>query len=247
MKQISTADLLKACDIRSSKTLTRWHQRKLIPPPSIQTHPNGRGKMSYWPAWVPHRIRDVKKRLAGGSTLEQIADELGSDWAAEEKKWLRKKPDLKKAWARAAKWWSTFHFAENGTDQLYDFLRSIGIERPGISERLERALSNDSLIEATLKVMRSGCSPVIVMTAEETRVVADFVVTALLTEPAAQGRPMIVFPIRDLFAEAFKNTFRDLPAQPTCVPAKCVLDQSNGEPRLRNYRVKKGYGFALDE
>ena len=49
---ISTNDILDATGLRSGKTLTRWHQRGLIPKPLIRTHPSGRGKAAYCPRSV---------------------------------------------------------------------------------------------------------------------------------------------------------------------------------------------------
>lgn len=58
----------------SAKTLTRWSNRGIIPKPAIRTHPNGRGKIGYWPDAVLDRcLRIVQLRQEGHSIESAIA------------------------------------------------------------------------------------------------------------------------------------------------------------------------------
>src|SRR3954465_13674770 len=90
---ITTTDILEATGLKSGKTLTRWHQRGLIPEPLVRTHPSGRGKIAYWPDWVldhcvrlvqlqktGHTLRSASLQLAAESwhqTVEEVASEPG--------------------------------------------------------------------------------------------------------------------------------------------------------------------------
>src|SRR5215213_3199885 len=67
---ITSQDILKATGLKSTKTLTRWHQRGVIPAPLIRTHPSGRGKIAYWPDWVLYRcVRIVLLQKQGHSLV----------------------------------------------------------------------------------------------------------------------------------------------------------------------------------
>jgi hypothetical protein len=246
-EKLTTHEVLKRCEITSSKTLTRWHQQRLIPPPSIETHPIGRGKIAYWPKWIVYRIREVKSRLAGGATLAQIAQDLGSDWEAEEKRWFRKKPALYAAWARADRIRAADGFAELGADLVYELLRAIGVQRPGISDELEQRLSASDLVDEILKLLRQGYSPVVVMLGEESKVIPDFLLASVLSHPQSPGQPMLVLPIGALFTEAFARVEPRLPKQPTYLPAMRVLERIDTKVRARKYRHKGKWKFALED
>ena len=69
---ISSVDLLASTEVGTMKTLTRWHRRGLIPPPTIRLHPSGRGKMAYWPAWVVLRCQRITQLLRCGRSLDEI-------------------------------------------------------------------------------------------------------------------------------------------------------------------------------
>ena len=55
------------------KTLTRWHQQGLIPPPVIRTSPSGRGKMGYWDIDVVAKGLQIQRLLKHGYPLSTIA------------------------------------------------------------------------------------------------------------------------------------------------------------------------------
>jgi hypothetical protein len=76
---ISTRDILEATGLKSGKTLTRWHQRGLIPEPLVRTHPSGRGKMSYWPDWVLDRCVRIVELQRQGHSLESAAQTLKTE------------------------------------------------------------------------------------------------------------------------------------------------------------------------
>jgi hypothetical protein len=245
--KLTTHEVLEKSKILSSKTLTRWYRRQLIPPPSVETHPNGRGKIAYWPVWILYRIRIVKGRLAQGESLDQIAQELGHDWVAEEKRWVRKRPDRKAIWARAAQYRATRDFAVRGTDLIYEFLRQIGVKRPGIGDQLEWRLSSSDLVKEALKLMQQGYSPVVAIVGDESRVIPDFLLASIASHPNSQGQPMVIIPIRDLIAEEFSRVDPKLPKHPTYLPAMRVLERHDNKVRQRQYRQKGEWGFTLGE
>src|SRR5215213_4235969 len=73
---ITSQDILKATGLKSTKTLTRWHQRGVIPAPLIRTHPSGRGKIAYWPDWVLDRCVRIVNLQKEGHSLESAVKVL---------------------------------------------------------------------------------------------------------------------------------------------------------------------------
>src|SRR5690242_3790040 len=74
---ITSHDILDKTGLKSAKTLTRWHQRGLIPEPLIRTHPSGRGKVAYWPDWVLNRCLRIVELQREGHSLQSAASVLG--------------------------------------------------------------------------------------------------------------------------------------------------------------------------
>jgi hypothetical protein len=247
MTRLTTFEVLKRCKIKSSKTLTRWYQRGLIPPPSIETHPSGRGKIAYWPTWVVRRIREVKDRLARGASLDQIAETLGSDWATEKKRWIHQRPKLQEALERESRIWATRDFAGDGSKRICDYLRLIGIQRPGISDELERRLSAPTLVDEALKLMQRGYSPVVAIVGDETRVIPDFLLATVVSHPESQGQPMLVIPIRDMFADEFAGVDPTLTDPPKYMPAMRVLERADKKSRVRKYTPQGRWGFTFED
>ncbi|MHB8894152.1 MAG: hypothetical protein ACYC99_03110 [Candidatus Geothermincolia bacterium] len=73
---ITSKELLAATGIKNAKTLTRWHQAGLIPPPHLGTHPSGRGKIAFWDDAVKNRILRLIDYRAQGLTLEAAARKI---------------------------------------------------------------------------------------------------------------------------------------------------------------------------
>src|SRR5215213_7046126 len=70
---ITSHDILDKTGLKSAKTLTRWHQRGLIPEPLVRTHPSGRGKIAYWPDWVSDRCIRIIELQKEGHSLESVS------------------------------------------------------------------------------------------------------------------------------------------------------------------------------
>lgn len=76
---ITSKDVLEKTGLKSAKTLTRWHQRGLIPEPLVRTHPSGRGKLAYWPDWVLDDCLRIVEFQRRGYSLQSIARMLEID------------------------------------------------------------------------------------------------------------------------------------------------------------------------
>jgi hypothetical protein len=245
--KLTTHEVLKRCEIESSKTLTRWYRKKLIPLPSIGTHPNGRGKIAYWPGWVVFRIHEVKARLALGESLDQIARSLSQDWSAEEKRWIRKRPDFAADYARVNRDLGTLKFAELAADIVYGHLQRIGVKRPGaVYGRLWDEFSNCKLVDELLQLLQDGYTPVVVIIGKSMRVIPDFLLATATAHPKWPNEPFIVVPIRDTFLEAFAEAYPDLTKGPRITAVHRVVKRGNKRSAERSYRHLSRWEFELE-
>lgn len=86
---ITSHDLMRELEIRNIKTLTRWHQMQLIPPPQIKAHQTGPGTVAYWPEWVLSHGRRIRKLIADGATKKEVLEKFGTDWGKTAKLYSR--------------------------------------------------------------------------------------------------------------------------------------------------------------
>jgi len=242
---VSSREILEKTGIKSAKTLTRWHQRGLIPPPEIRTHPSGRGKMAYWPAWVLRRIDEVRALLNDGMSLEDIADKLGADWQAEEKRLTRNRRDLRCAVENERRRDARDRFVEAIAEKIYDSLRRMGVERPGIFGKLAKSLSSRALVKRALELMQQEFTPVLVIVGDRINVTADFRIGDICGGTETSGQPLLVVPIREEILAAYSQVNIKLPLEPTFVSAKRVLDQLGGKEH--SYHADSVWKLALDE
>ena len=90
MKQVTSKEILEACQIQSAKTLTRWYQAGLIPSPEVGRMPDGSvGKIGKWPAWVLEHCRVITDMTRKGRRLVEIRELFGSDWPAIARRYRR--------------------------------------------------------------------------------------------------------------------------------------------------------------
>jgi DNA-binding transcriptional MerR regulator len=225
----------------SAKTLSRYARRNLIPPMQIQRHPTGRGRVGFWPAWIVDRLNEIRLMLSQGKSLDEIRDELGCNWEAEEQRRIRRRPDVRAAMQRLERDAAEDQVADIGTDTVYEFLRRLGIKRPGISKQLETALSNKELVNLVLQLLRQGSSPVVLFAGETIAAMPDFMVPFFLR--TATNEPVLLLPVRDLFLGAFERAEPKLPKQVKYGPAALVVE--HGE--IRRFKRKGKWNFAIEK
>lgn len=231
---LSTLEILERTEINSGKTLTRWHQRGLIPPPIIKTHPNGRGKMAFWPVWIVWRIKEVKRLLKNGEPLDKIIALLGTDWLAEEKKWTRRRRSTKKIVENERKRAARDRFSETAAERVYGFLQAIGVQRPGIFCKLENQFADLRLIDQAIDLMHKGFNPVAIITGGKVQITTDFMVSQLLTSKD-EIEAILVLPISVFIHEFYAKVESNLPEKPTIGPALIVIDESETNKEERRF------------
>lgn len=252
MSQLLTSkELLDRSGLANQKTLTRWAQRGLIPPPTITTHPSGRGKIGCWELWVLQRVQEVQRRQARGESLDQIASELGQDWEREKKRLTRQRPDIVAMLShdieRDLKRMQAFdNFADWTTQMTLSFIETIGMRRPANASDLVRTLRGSPLIDRALELLREGHSPLLVIIGKEVKVIPNFLLASALAQPELSNQPALILPIHTLLVEAVSEIEPKLPKKPKYAPATRVLDRTGKEVREREYHHNGPWGFAVD-
>jgi DNA-binding transcriptional MerR regulator len=90
METVTSKQILDACEIKSVKTLTRWHQGGLIPPPVVGRMPDGTvGKIGKWQPWVLEHCKTIVEMTRSGRRLSEIRELFGSDWTRVAKRYRR--------------------------------------------------------------------------------------------------------------------------------------------------------------
>ncbi|MFP6638342.1 MAG: response regulator [Nitrospinaceae bacterium] len=76
MPRITAADILKVVPI-TRKTLWLWQKKyRFFPDPQKECHPNGKGIIGYYPAWVEERCRRVYALQKKGLIISMIKEIL---------------------------------------------------------------------------------------------------------------------------------------------------------------------------
>lgn len=226
VKRVSSKEILERAEIGSGKTLTRWYsEHRLIPPPDIDTHPSGRGKMAYWPAWVLPRCIRIRQLLKSGHSLDDIRGMLGTDWSAEARRSSRQY-----SYTAVSKELEKHAAIENFVEAVLRELPPGMLRAPQRdAEQITEWLLNRKTIEHLLDLMDRGYNPVLVLDGDSRYIVPDFVVGQMLAKAAVMGGHWWVAALCGPAYEAFKTVVADLDAMPRVRPvARIVEYEENG-------------------
>jgi len=224
LKRVTSKEIMEAVGIRNQKTLTRWYsEHELIPSPEIDTHPDGRGKMAFWPHWVLRRCIRIRQLLKAGHSLDEIRDLLGTDWEAEAKRYARsyRFTEASRGLERDA---ATQNFAEAVVRSLPSGVLR-GSHRK--ADQIEEFLLSRETIEYVLSLMDDGYNPVLVLDGEDLHIVPDFVVGQMLAKAAVTGDTWWVMSLQRAAYEAFKTVVEDLAAAPRVKPVARIVEQED--------------------
>lgn len=230
-RRITTKEILRQTGIKSGKTLTRWHQDGLIPPPEMGPPVVGRGRVAYWPHWVVDRCRTIRQMVKDGKILAEVREILGSDWSAEEAKAGRRRDwNFAEVAAIYARQECERNFIDEALDRVLSIAGKSGGEYPELLSTLMRQLDGP-MAKKSLELVRSGYSPVLIFDNAQLDVVPDFMLTHLLSA----GQSIVVVPIFDEVVKAFRPSFPDLPTRPTVTQVMIV--QSCDDESVRQFAV----------
>lgn len=241
---ISTQEILDRTDIAAAKTLTRWHQRGLIPPPQIRTHPGGRGKMAYWPEWVLHRCIKIRALVKAKRKLDEIKQLLGDDWENEAQVPRRRYrfSEVSRRMEYNAARMNLADLVWKKCSPLFDRLRSdISI----VSSPLDKQLQQRSIITKAIEMVAAGISPVIVFDGEQLHLVPDFLISQMLADSVDGGTAQIVVPIHRDVRDAFHAIMPELPDRPTVTPVQRVREERAEQSVEREFCLTAPFEYEM--
>lgn len=240
MKYVTSQEIMDATGIINVATLVRWHgQEELIPHPEIRTHPNGRGKIAYWPEWVLHRCVRIKQLRKEGMSLAQIREFLGSDWNAARRNHARRYRfseasriiDKDAALANVREVVAHFLIAWIKTQQTRILRTTIPTIAAGV-------------IEKAIEMLEQGINPVLVLTTEATYLTADFAVSLYLSKCKSVDDSFMVVPVWREFS-AYLDKVAPLPPQPTIYPVARVLRDADSFREEAEVVVMASWEFEI--
>jgi|GEM_PF-5796466 len=235
---VPSSELCKAAKIKDTKTLTRWHQRRLIPKPTIGTHPNGRGKIAYWPRWVLDRCKKIRHLVDAGKTLKEIACILGNDWPAEKKK-SRKRYRLSEVSPRMDLCQAESIFIE--------FLPTMRQDIRPLSRRLDDFLVRDEIRDTVIASIDRGCNLILLWDGDEFQIAADFVAGQILADTSETGKSYVMIPLYRHAITAYEKVRPSAGPKPTLRPRLQVTEtRGRSSVELELHRVGEA-GYELVE
>jgi DNA-binding transcriptional MerR regulator len=173
----------------SKRTLLRWTEARLLPAPTVIPHPNGRGRVGVWPAWVQSRIEQVKGLQAQGLSLDAIGQALERDVADRYRKAAEQARDILGQWKVPGSSPVARRRKSETMVQWYRHCVKEQLETIGLAARLHRrivdAASSDSNLEVVIALVLRGMAPVLMiegLEAKRVHVVPDFAVGLLVSD-----------------------------------------------------------------
>ncbi len=241
MSDVTSREIMQATGITNVATLVRWHGREgLIPPPEIRTHPNGRGKMAYWPEWVLHRCVQIKQLRNEGQSLAQIREFFGSDWKTAERQYVRRyrysdvSRKLDESAARDNMQDTIVHF-------LLDWMRQ---QQTTILKAAVPTIAQNS-IEKAIAMLEDGINPVFILTGDTAILTADFAVSLQLAKCCSVGESFMVIPVRKELS-AYLSKLATIPEQPLITPCEKVVRRTNMNNEEAKVVVMDSWEFELE-
>jgi hypothetical protein len=245
---ITSQDILKATGLKSTKTLTRWHQRGLIPEPLVRTHPSGRGKMAYWPDWVLDRCVRIVELQKKGHSLVSAARVLHVE------QWDRNYEEVKD-YAESisellASPQSQLGLGDKGTllDAFHGgVLTSVEhlLTDPADRKALLAQLTAQHAVEQALNLTHAGYTAILVYDGEALEIIPDFLVGHRLSEQEPSPRPLVVTRMLPTLLAIFPSLDDVIDTTPSVRPAPKVWVQERDARMEYVYYPDGIVGFEL--
>jgi DNA-binding transcriptional MerR regulator len=239
MPDVTSQQIMEATKIGDIVTLTRWHKRGLIPQPEVRTHPNGRGKMAYWPAWVLERCVRIKQWQKSGKTLGEIEELLGSDWKQAEHRHKRRYrfAEASDRMARSAALMNLQDAVER------HFRRWMSAQKKHMGKTNVSLIAGE-VIDTAILLMERGINPVLIVSDEISCVTADFAVSHYLSHASSVECAVFVVPMLDEVSTYFVASGRKF-TKPTVRPVETVIERTSDGLRERKFSLLDDWDFEI--
>ena len=244
MADVTSRDIMDAAGIADITTLIRWHGKEmLIPPPDVRTHPNGRGKMAYWPEWVLQRCLRIKQLRKEGKSLAEIRQLLGSDWQQAERE-HKHKHKRRYVFADVSRQMDIRAAHANLQQAVQRFLGTWIKERRAMLTRSSVQTVTAEVMQQAIELMGKGINPVLIVTTDSVLVTADFAVGLRLSSLHSICDAFMVVPIwREL--SAFAASIAKLPKCPEVRATPRVEEGTGTDSQERIVFVMPSWDFQI--
>jgi DNA-binding transcriptional MerR regulator len=228
--EITSTQIISALDDISARTLRRWRKLELIPPPTVRNLTEGRGRISYWPAWVLDRCVEIRHLLQKGHSLAEIQKLLPSQIPT---------PQTRRHKYR-------FRDIVLERDVQLELLKHQRLLARALRKASRRyreinpveLLTRQQLLEAK-DLQKKGFDSFFVVSDSETVVIPDFVLSHYLSQDHSQI-PLIVIP--------FLRATAPQPIDPAKVTqaAKTIVHSVDGTVRKSTFQYHHPWKYEMD-
>jgi len=228
MERVTSREILDKLGLESARTLRRWRELNLIPPPETGPHPSGRGRIASWPRWVLDRCLEIRRLTREGHTLKEIGEMLGSDW---EKAKRKRRYRFRDAMLAREKEMRQFRLEEIVRRRLRKLIRHY-------DEKYYAGLVTLDILDHAVKLVNDGYNPVFVVTEKRVTVVPDFIVSQHLAADT-DSEPLFVIPIGNLVLTD------DADHDATVRPASKIVRKAGTRSSQESYRYIGDWEFKM--
>ena len=235
MERVTSREILDKLGLESARTLRRWRELNLIPPPETDTHPSGRGRIASWPRWVLDRCLEIRRLTREGHTLKEIGEMLGSDWEKLGSDWEKAKRKrryrFQEAMLAREREMRQFRLEEIVRRRLRKLIRHY-------DEKYYAGLVTLDILDHAVELADNGYNPVFVVTEKRVTVVPDFLVSQHLAA-ATDNEPLLVIPIGNLVLTD------DADHNATVRPASKIVRKAGSSSSQESYRYSGDWEFKM--
>lgn len=193
--QVTSRQIMDELGIKNVKTLTRWYQAGLIPPPEVEQHPDGAGRIACWPAWVKQHCKTIKRLTHEGHAIKEIRALFGDDWPEIASRYLRY--NFASASAEMDEEASVRELAEIIDQQVLSHLMRIREKLHAVT--IPAVLGN--VVRQALDILNDRQNPVLVLSEDRVVAVPDFAVSAYLSKFYNASNPFLVVPLYAILSQ----------------------------------------------
>ncbi|MDP9364105.1 MAG: hypothetical protein M3Q10_07760 [Chloroflexota bacterium] len=244
---ITSRDILDKTGIKSAKTLTRWHQRGLIPAPLVRTHPSGRGKVAFWPDWVLDRCVKIVELQRQGHSLQSAALVLDVERLTKERERVEADRPVSELLADTRVRLTPTRDGTVLDAFLLAMVASVEARLRDVTEqqRLLAELRDSDAVDRALNCLRAGYAPVLVYDGGRPEIIPDFLVSWRLGEDLPARSAFVVAPLLPTFREMFPWIERFVGTSPTASPAPKIWSREGDAVVEYTFYPAGPIGFEL--
>jgi len=234
--EVTSRQIMDATGIQNIKTLSRWHQKGLIPPPTMGVHPDGNGRMAYWPGWVLEHCKVIKQLTDEGRTVNEIHALFGSNFEAIGSRY--RKYNFAGAMKVSELAAERREIAREIDSTITSHLAQI---RRGLEATSFPSVAFD-IVGQALDIIEQGQNPILIVSPERTVTVPDFLLSLQLSNHYEDQTALLVVPLFPILARF--GLIRAKRKKPRVKPSTTVVRHGK-KKQLDQVRVKPNWEYEI--